>query len=90
MRVKQANILEILKVWLKASAAERTALAVTAAVSLATESKADYKVARWQNFFIVTPFSPPSIYFHTALVVFFSFPSPLVSHNDALPHLAFP
>ena len=50
MRVKQANILEILKVWLKASAAERTALAVNAAVSLATESKADNKVARWQSY----------------------------------------
>ena len=50
MRVKQANILEILKVWLKASAAERTALASDAAVSLATEAKADNKVGHSESY----------------------------------------
>ena len=44
MRVKQANILEILKVWLKASAVERTAQAGIVAEALASEAKADNKV----------------------------------------------
>lgn len=44
MRAKQANILEILKVWLKASAAERTAQAGKIAETLAAEAKADNKV----------------------------------------------
>ena len=50
MRVKQANILEILKVWLKASAAERTAQAGVVAESLATEAKADKKVLECPTF----------------------------------------
>ena len=44
MRAKQANILEILKVWLKASAAERSAQATEEAKKLATEALADKKV----------------------------------------------
>lgn len=44
MRAKQANILEILKVWLKASAAERAAQATEGAMRLATASLADNEV----------------------------------------------
>ena len=44
MRVKQANILEVLKVWMKSSAAERSGLAAASAEALATQAKADNKV----------------------------------------------
>lgn len=49
MRVKQANILEILKVWLKASAVERTAQAGIVAEALANEAKADNKVLQTKS-----------------------------------------
>jgi hypothetical protein len=45
MRAKQANILEILKVWLKASAAERAAQATEGAKLLATAALADNEVS---------------------------------------------
>lgn len=45
MRAKQANILEILKAWLKASAAERSQQAAASAEIIATEAKADNKVS---------------------------------------------
>lgn len=48
MRAKQANILEILKAWLKASAAERSQLAAASAEIIATEAKADNKVSQLQ------------------------------------------
>lgn len=44
MRVKQANILEVLKVWMKSSAAERSGLAAASAEALASQAKADNKV----------------------------------------------
>ena len=45
MRAKQANILEILKVWLKASAAERAAQATEGAMRLATAALGDNEVS---------------------------------------------
>jgi hypothetical protein len=45
MRAKQANILEIIKVWLKASAAERAAQATEGAKLLATAALADNEVS---------------------------------------------
>ena len=44
MRVKQANILEVLKVWMKSSAAERSGIAAASAEALATQAKAVNKV----------------------------------------------
>ena len=47
MRVKQANILEVHKVWLKSSAAERSGLAAASAEVLAKQAKAENKVSHF-------------------------------------------
>ena len=75
MRAKQANILEILKVWLKASAAERTAQAGIVAEALANEAKADNKVSRsvvhcsrWHSAFVPVSYSILSTEYNSILI----------------------